>query len=262
VDEAESDIVDLATDENELREAQHLCKETYELIKMVQNKEEKNYRGWAADKELTLHNNILYIAEEEKGMLEEDDPVLKAVLPASLRLKAIQEAHGSRLTNHGGSSRTLHRLRRHVFWPRMNKDVTDFVDKCYACQATRNPIPKNKAPLKPIIATDRFQVVSADVLSLPKTRRGNCKLAVFRCLFSGYLNMYPMKGETAEDLALCLEDYISRHGVPCQYHTDGGGGMHNKITTAISKIWGIKKTNAHRITQNRMEAQKEQTESS
>ncbi|KAK3286466.1 hypothetical protein CYMTET_5968 [Cymbomonas tetramitiformis] len=59
-----------------------------------------------------------------------------------LREIVMREAHESPAAGHTGRDKTLARIVRRFWWPRMNKDVTDWTRSCLICQQTR---PRNSA---------------------------------------------------------------------------------------------------------------------
>lgn len=55
----------------------------------------------------------------------------------SLRDNLIRKNHSGNLAGHFGLDRTLEQLRRHYFWPKMQRDVRSFVEKCVICQKAK-----------------------------------------------------------------------------------------------------------------------------
>ena len=129
----------------------------------------------------------------------------------------MREAHESPAAGHTGRDKTLARIVRRFWWPRMNKDVTDWTRSCLICQQTR---PRNSYPdgqLNPLQVPVRlWQVVSIDfVTGLPRTERGYDAFATFTDKLSKMVHVVPMlySDSSAEQVARMYFDHVWRlHG--------------------------------------------------
>eukprot|EP00854_Cymbomonas_tetramitiformis_P000935 gene935-biopygen789 len=111
-----------------------------------------------------------------------------------LRELVMREAHESPAAGHTGREKTLDRVNRRFWWPRMSRDVTDWCKSCVVCQQTR---PRNSYPdgqLNPLQVPVRlWQVVSIDfVTGLPRTERGYDAFATFTDKLSKMVHVVPM----------------------------------------------------------------------
>ena len=55
----------------------------------------------------------------------------------SLRELLVREAHGGGLMGHFGVKKTLEVLHEHFFWPKMKKEVEDYVLRCTRCKLNK-----------------------------------------------------------------------------------------------------------------------------
>ncbi len=83
-------------------------------------------------------------------------------------------------------------------------DITEFCRTCHICQCHHTPFPQFKAPLKPVEASGRFQIVAADFAEMPLTSKGYCYLLVMTNYFSKYINLYAVQDKKATTIAGCL----------------------------------------------------------
>ena len=86
---------------------------------------------------------------------------LLVVVPEPLREGLIRFEHEALWTAHSGPVKTLDKLRRNFWWPRMTTDVKDFCFSCVTCQRKNSPNFKTTtAPLKPLHPEERkrFQI--------------------------------------------------------------------------------------------------------
>ena len=83
-----------------------------------------------------------------------------------------------------------------------------------------------------------------DVLGpLPTSQGGNKFILVVMDYFTKWVEMFPMKDQTAETVAEVLVDQVfSRMGCPIELHSDQGSNFKSKVMTEVYRLMGIKKT--------------------
>ena len=74
----------------------------------------------------------------------------------ALKVAVLQQVHNSPLGGHSGFLKTLHRVKRDFYWPRLRKDVRKHVKECDTCQRLKyetcnvagllQPLPIPKTP--------------------------------------------------------------------------------------------------------------------
>lgn len=57
----------------------------------------------------------------------------KLYVPNSLLLQVLQQSHDSKHAGHFGYLKTLHMARRQFWWPRMKRDIENYVRSCATC---------------------------------------------------------------------------------------------------------------------------------
>eukprot|EP00057_Strongylocentrotus_purpuratus_P015075 XP_011669549.1 PREDICTED: uncharacterized protein LOC105440753 isoform X1 [Strongylocentrotus purpuratus] len=186
-----------------------------------------------------LQDGILYRKKKDKlGNLS-----FQLVVPNSLIPRVLQELHGDPSSGHFGAHRTIQRAESMCYWPFMNKEITDYCNTCTACESFRLPTPKHQAPLRPITTTRPLEMVFADIAELPSSRRGFRYILVVTDHFSKYVNIFPMKDQTAPTIAKHLfEEYVKEHGIPETLHTDQGRQFESRLVQELCSKLGIKKS--------------------
>lgn len=66
------------------------------------------------------------------------EPIFQVVVPTSLRDKVLHTSHGD-VAGHLGVRKTYDRILQYFFWPRLKRDVAQFIKTCHTCQLTSKP---------------------------------------------------------------------------------------------------------------------------
>ena len=167
--------------------------------------------------------------------------VMQAVIPDSLVQEVIQDLHGSVEAGHPNTDVMLAQVRRYAVWPSMNKDIEDAVKNCQICDRMREPVPKNKTPLVPIIADRVFKHVMCDLIQLPVTSLGYKYTLVFRDVFSGYVKLYKLKSKVTTGVARAFEELTCTLGPPTLLTSDRGGEFTSHLMEAVCQLKGAAK---------------------
>ncbi|KAK3258010.1 hypothetical protein CYMTET_32924 [Cymbomonas tetramitiformis] len=161
-----------------------------------------------------------------------------------LRELVLREAHESPTAGHTGRAKTLDRIARRFWWPRMSKDVSDWTRSCLVCQQTR---PRNSYPdgqLNPLLIPVRlWQVVSIDfVTGLPRTERGYDAFATFTDKLSKMVHVVPMlySDSSAEQVARMYFDHVWRlHGAPMKIVCDRDSRFRDQFHQELHRLMGV-----------------------
>ena len=126
-------------------------------------------------------------------------------ITASHRAALLHDAHDSLVGGHRGINNTLEKLERSFYWPKLRKDVYNYVQKCQVCQKVKSSHQKPAGLLRPLpIPEGPFQDISMDFVGpLPAShpsRNTMCFTIVDR--FSKFVMLIPCKHtSSAEDVA-------------------------------------------------------------
>lgn len=139
------------------------------------------------------------------------------VTQGSLRESIIKEAHGGGLAGHFGRDKTLSLVRENFYWPRMDRDIAKYVDRCRICHIakTQAQIRGLCTPLPVPIAL--WEDVSLDfVVGLPRTQRNKDYVMVVVDRFSKMAHFVPCnKTIDASNIAdLYFREIVKLHGIP------------------------------------------------
>ena len=141
-----------------------------------------------------LDNGLLVRRWVPCGEFGVGDAIVQIVAPAKFRNMVLQMAHFQ--SGHMGVRKTYDRILRYFFWPRLKKDVSDYIRTCHTCQRTGKPNQVIKpAPLHPIPAIgEPFEHIIIDCVGpLPPSGSSASYLLTVMCQATRYPAAYPLR---------------------------------------------------------------------
>jgi hypothetical protein len=183
-------------------------------------------------------NGLLYFEDWEGNN--------RLCVPSCLRNQIMKEDHENIADGaHCGYHRAFNRLASLYFWPRMSRDIREFVTTCDICQKSKA---KRHAPvglLKPIPIPDRpFDVITMDFIpELPMTESGYNSILVVVDKLSKYAAFIPTVTTINEqECAKLIFDHIfTRYGLPLQIITDRDSKWTGLFWEEICHLFNIKR---------------------
>lgn len=159
-----------------------------------------------------------------KLIRDKDSVEWKLVIPKDCRRDVFNECHDRPTAGHAGVYKTLHRVSHLYYWPKMRKDIADYVRKCVVCQSQK-PLQKAPAGLmgKRPFVQQPWQLVSADFMEFPRSKHGYAYLLVITDYFSKFVLLHPVRTATAQKLCEIVEqELFLKYGVPQYLICDNG----------------------------------------
>ncbi|MCO5576008.1 hypothetical protein L7F22_029815 [Adiantum nelumboides] len=118
---------------------------------------------------------------------------------------ALHDAHDSLVGGHCGINTTLEKLERSFFWPKLRKDVYNYVQKCQVCQKVKSSHQKPVGLLQFLPITDGpFHNISMDFVGLLPASNLSRNTMCFTMVdpFSKFVMLIPCKHtSSAEEIA-------------------------------------------------------------
>ncbi|XP_078291610.1 uncharacterized protein LOC144613856 [Panthera onca] len=176
----------------------------------------------------------LPMAQEIKGWWY--TPNKELVLPDRLGVSILEHMHRS---THMGA-RKLKDLIRHAGIKIHQQDtkIQQVVSACKTCQLTNARATSNKKGTR-LRGTRPGAQWEVDFTEVKPGKCGYKYLLVFSDTFSGWVEAYPTKHETAQTVAKkLLEDILPRYGFPAMVGSDNGPAFISQITQAVAKAVG------------------------
>jgi len=181
-------------------------------------------------------NGILVHVNSEYG-----HKMSKIVIPFSCRSIVLKSCHDN--AGHFDAKKTLEKLRTRFWWSSMRKDTKLYVRGCIICQKVNR-----KTTLAYGLLGERsfpqvpFQTISADHLSLPPTKSGNCYILAHICHATRFLVAKPTCTTATDDVINTVEnDIINQYGPPLTYISDNGSSFTSAKFQKFLEKYGIER---------------------
>ena len=111
--------------------------------------------------------------------------------------------------SHIGRYKLATLIRKYCWSPSLAYLVAELTHSCPLCQVNKPDTGKLAPPVHRRVVLRPYDLVCLDILSLPKTTKGNTHLLVIACHASKWLQCYPMKGHSSEAIIRALKQYIA-----------------------------------------------------
>ena len=165
---------------------------------------------------------------------------MQLCIPAPLRESVMRMLHDE--SGHLGRNKVQEKARRRVYWPRMNKDIEEYIGRCNVCQMHAFQRRKQQMALEPIIdqATDFLDLVGVDAIGpLPTTFRGNRFALVLIDYFTKWAEATAVKSITAEATIKFFRHVFSHIGAPRRLLSDNGSNFVAEDTEKYLEEQGV-----------------------
>ena len=176
-------------------------------------------------------------SNEEWSVLEQ------IVVPKVYHGEILKLAHESPMGGHLGINKTLFKITRHFYWPKIRQSVVEFCRTCHSCQVVGKPnqtIPK--APLKPIPAFEEpFSRVIIDCVGpLPKTKARNEYILTIMCAATRFPEAIPLSNIGAPKISKALTKFFTLVGLPKEIQSDQGSNFMSHLFQQVVYQLGAK----------------------
>ncbi|KMQ92133.1 reverse ribonuclease integrase [Lasius niger] len=200
----------------------------------------RKYPGWKTE------NERLYFKKPNRvvSQVVEDLNEWKLVVPKESRSRIIREFHNGPQAGHLGVEKTYHRVALRYFWPRMFKDVAEYVRRCDTCQRTKVEQAAPVGLMGQRTTETPWKVVASDIMGpFPKSKNGYEYILVIQDLFTKWIECYPLRKATGKKIREILDEAIvNRWGAPHVLLTDNGTEFINRELKAFAQERGIAHT--------------------
>ena len=169
---------------------------------------------WDSRHDLTTHHGLLIKGD-------------RIVVPKSLQKDVLQRLHNA----HQGMDRMKRRARQTAYWPQMNSQIENLVNRCNTC--LKHKPSKSKDPLQPhAIPTRPWEKVGSDLF-----QTHGLHYIIITDYYSSYPEVFQLKKTGSQQVVDVMKDTFSRHGIPSELVSDNGSQYKSKTFKQFSKQW-------------------------
>ncbi|GJT40165.1 putative reverse transcriptase domain-containing protein [Tanacetum coccineum] len=157
----------------------------------------------------------------------------------------MDESHKSKYSIHPGADKMYYDLRDRYWWPRMKKDIAEYVSKCLTCLKVKSEHQRPSGLLQqPEIPVWKLEWIAMDfVTKLPRTSSGHDTIWVIVDRLTKSAHFLPMREDyKMERLArLYSNEIVARHGVSILIMSDHDSGFTSSVRCApFEALYGRK----------------------
>ena len=150
----------------------------------------------------------------------------RIVIPTPLCKDVMKRIH----PGHQGIERYRMRVRSSVWWPSINKQVTEMVRNCHMCEKATTP------RQEPLISTSLpdypWRMIGMDLFEL-EIKHYLLVVDYFSC----YPEVIYLKLTTSLDTTASLKSIFSRHGIPDSVRTDKGPQYSSRDFSKLASLY-------------------------
>ena len=160
----------------------------------------------------------------------ERNPIWRLWIPSCLTQTVIINAHDPPSAGHGGFLKTLERVKRNYFWPKMVAEIKEYVSKCKEVKAPSYTL---RPPMGDQRVVERsFQHLYIDLLGpYPRSKRGNTTLLIALDQFSKFVFLKPLRQANSVNIVEYLESEV---------FSDNGVQFVSKIFADLMSKYGVR----------------------
>lgn len=153
----------------------------------------------------------------------------RLVVPTAGRDDILKTLHIS----HRGIVLTKAKAREYFYWPNINKDVENFIQKCKICQKYQRE--NQQEMLVDVDLPERpWQKVSCDFYYLKQQQN-----LLMIDHFSKYVELKPVKSITAQAIIPVMKSIFATHGIPEEFISDGGPPFNSYEVKKFFEKWKV-----------------------
>lgn len=189
-----------------------------------------------------IEDDLLYKHCSYRPLRVDQSNSWRLVVPSDKRKDVLISCHDDPLSAHGGRHKTIDRVCRDFYWPKMYDHITDYVRQCGVCRASKSTNVLQRAPMGDRIKADQpWQVLYVDFVGpFPRSKSGFVYLFVVVDAFSKFVHIHPMRAATAKGAIRFLEESVFlMFGVPDKIVSDNGSQFVSREYKSFLKSYGV-----------------------
>lgn len=192
--------------------------------------ESQQKRDFKIKRQFIIRKNLLYRRTIRNGREH-----FQLCVPKTLTRSILLACHDDITAGHLGVTRTLDKITRRYYWPKMITKIVAYVRSCVDCQMRKQSSALKGGLLKPIKVSRPFEIVGMDVLGpFPQSELGNRYILVAIDYLTKWVIAKAISRTTSDLVAqFFVENIVLQHGAPEKLLTDRGRYFNSKFSRQL-----------------------------
>lgn len=178
-----------------------------------------------------------------------DQPILvkgkkQTYIPKPLVKVVIEHYHSKPLAGHWGVRKTVAKIQRAYWWPKMARDIRSFIRACQRCQYGKHQYKKPAGMMESTTSSSVWEAAGIDYMGpFPETPiEGYQHLLVIVDHFSKFTFLVPVRRASGKILTAVMSQLYCRFGASSKLISDNGPAMTSLKFKNFLSDWGVKQT--------------------
>lgn len=158
----------------------------------------------------------------------------------------INDYHLLPTSGHAGVRKMINNIKRRFYWPGIENDVKNFIQKCEKCQRMKHSRHIREPMVITTTASYALEKVFLDVVGpLDIDLEDNKYILTLQCELSKFVEAYPLRNKETVSIAKSfVNNFILRFGIPKVITTDRGTEFMSETMEQVCKLLNIEKLNS------------------
>ncbi|KAG7310106.1 hypothetical protein JYU34_004645 [Plutella xylostella] len=168
---------------------------------------------------------------------------IKKIIDENEKKFIINDFHLLPTSGHSGMRRMVNNIKRRYYWPGIEKDVQEFIQKCTKCQKMKHSRYIKEPMQITTTATSAFDKIFLDLVGpLDRDDEGNCYILTVQCELTKFIQAFPIQNkETVTVAKEFVQNFILKFGIPRVIATDRGSEFISATMEQVCKLLEIEK---------------------
>ena len=177
-----------------------------------------------------LKEGILYHRLVTQGRM-----FCRLCVPPTLVKQVLLACHDDVTAGHLGITRTLDKIKKRYYWPKMTRQIIHHVSTCTDCQTRKRSLERPAGLLRPIQAQQPFEKVGIDLIGpFPLSQSKNAHIIVAVDYLTKWVIAQPVPHAKTRDLVdFFVRRVVLQHGAPVVLISDRGKCLTSKFANEM-----------------------------
>ena len=156
-------------------------------------------------------------------------------LPQSFIEQVLLACHDDMTAGHLGTTRTIDKVRKRYYWPKMQKDIIRYVKTCVDCQTKKRPLERPAGLMTPITSQKPFERIGLDLIGpFPLSKSRNRYVIIAVDYFTKWVIAKAIPNSTTKEVVdFFVKRVVLQHGAPSFLISDRGKSLKSNFAEEL-----------------------------